>query len=51
MLGLGAVKLSAPFDDPNARSGKPLPVYGDGHCRATRTMLKWGRMGKTHNIG
>jgi dTDP-glucose 4,6-dehydratase len=46
----------------NARSGKPLPVYGDGqnvrdwlyvedHCSAIRTVLSQGRLGDTYNIG
>jgi dTDP-glucose 4,6-dehydratase len=46
----------------NARSGKPLPVYGDGqnvrdwlyvedHCSAIRTVLSQGRLGGTYNIG
>jgi len=46
----------------NARSGKPLPVYGDGknvrdwlyvgdHCEALRTVLAGGRVGETYNIG
>src|SRR5437016_8203165 len=46
----------------NARSGKPLPVYGDGlnvrdwlyvedHCEAVRTILHRGKPGQTYNIG
>ena len=46
----------------NARSGKPLPVYGDGlkvrdwlyvedHCEAVRGVLHRGRPGETYNIG
>lgn len=46
----------------NARSGKPLPVYGDGqnvrdwlyvedHCEAVRMVLARGRVGETYNIG
>jgi dTDP-glucose 4,6-dehydratase len=46
----------------NARSGKPLPVYGDGqnvrdwlyvsdHCEAIRTVLAKGKPGETYNIG
>jgi dTDP-glucose 4,6-dehydratase len=46
----------------NARSGKPLPVYGDGlnvrdwlyvgdHCHAIRTVLANGKPGETYNIG
>src|SRR6266568_1885527 len=46
----------------NARSGKPLPVYGDGlnvrdwlyvedHCEAVRTILHRGKTGQTYNIG
>jgi dTDP-glucose 4,6-dehydratase len=46
----------------NARSGKPLPVYGDGqnvrdwlyvedHCRAIRQVLAAGRVGESYNIG
>jgi dTDP-glucose 4,6-dehydratase len=46
----------------NARSGKPLPVYGDGqnvrdwvyvgdHCEGVRTVLARGRPGATYNIG
>jgi dTDP-glucose 4,6-dehydratase len=46
----------------NARSGKPLPVYGDGlnvrdwlyvedHCEAVRTVLHRGAPGETYNIG
>ena len=46
----------------NARSGKPLPVYGDGqnvrdwlyvedHCEAIRTVLARGNVGETYNIG
>jgi len=46
----------------NARSGKRLPVYGDGqnvrdwvfvedHCDALRTVLARGKVGETYNIG
>lgn len=46
----------------NARSGKLIPVYGDGqnvrdwlfvadHCDAVRTVLARGRIGETYNIG
>jgi dTDP-glucose 4,6-dehydratase len=46
----------------NARSGKPLPVYGDGknvrdwlyvadHCEAVRTVLVRGMVGETYNVG
>jgi dTDP-glucose 4,6-dehydratase len=46
----------------NARSGKPLPVYGDGqnvrdwlyvadHCEAVGTVLAKGKPGETYNIG
>jgi dTDP-glucose 4,6-dehydratase len=46
----------------NARSGKPLPIYGDGknvrdwlyvgdHCAALRTMLADGHAGSTYNVG
>jgi dTDP-glucose 4,6-dehydratase len=46
----------------NARSGKPLPVYGDGknvrdwlyvgdHCEAIRKVLGHGEAGETYNIG
>lgn len=46
----------------NARSGKPLPVYGDGknvrdwlyvgdHCEAVRMVLARGTPGETYNIG
>ena len=46
----------------NARSGKPLPIYGDGknvrdwlyvgdHCGAIRRVLAQGRVGETYNIG
>jgi len=46
----------------NARSGKPLPVYGDGknvrdwlyvedHCHAVSVVLERGRPGETYNIG
>jgi dTDP-glucose 4,6-dehydratase len=46
----------------NARSGKSLPVYGDGqnirdwvfvedHCHAVRTVLAKGNVGETYNIG
>jgi dTDP-glucose 4,6-dehydratase len=46
----------------NARTGKKLPVYGDGsnvrdwlyvedHCHALRTVLARGRVGETYNIG
>jgi dTDP-glucose 4,6-dehydratase len=46
----------------NARSGKPLPVYGDGknvrdwlyvedHCEAVRSVLSSGRAGETYNVG
>jgi dTDP-glucose 4,6-dehydratase len=46
----------------NARSGKPLPVYGDGknvrdwlyvgdHCEAVRAVLARGTPGETYNIG
>ena len=46
----------------NALSGKPLPVYGDGHqirdwlfvddhARALWTVLKQGTVGETYNVG
>jgi dTDP-glucose 4,6-dehydratase len=46
----------------NARSGKSLPIYGDGqnvrdwlyvedHCEAVRVVLARGRFGETYNIG
>jgi len=46
----------------NARSGKPLPVYGDGqnvrdwlyvedHCEAICAVLARGRVGECYNIG
>ena len=46
----------------NARAGKPLPIYGDGHnvrdwlfvedhCEAIRSILARGRVGETYNIG
>jgi dTDP-glucose 4,6-dehydratase len=46
----------------NARSGKPLPIYGDGqqirdwlfvedHCHAIRAVLARGRVGETYNVG
>ncbi len=46
----------------NARTGRPLPVYGDGqnvrdwlyvedHCEALRTVLASGKVGETYNIG
>lgn len=46
----------------NARSGKRLPVYGDGqnvrdwlyvgdHCEAVRVVLEQGRSGETYNVG
>ncbi len=46
----------------NARSGKPLPIYGDGlnvrdwlyvedHCDAIRLVVERGRPGETYNIG
>ena len=46
----------------NARSGKPIPVYGDGqnvrdwlyvadHCEALRIVLARGTAGETYNIG
>jgi dTDP-glucose 4,6-dehydratase len=46
----------------NARSGKPLPVYGDGlnvrdwlyvedHCEAVRAVLHRGKPGQAYNIG
>ena len=46
----------------NARSGKDLPVYGDGrqvrdwlyvtdHCAAIRRVLESGKLGETYNIG
>lgn len=46
----------------NARSGKPLPIYGDGknvrdwlyvgdHCEAVRTVLARGTPGETYNVG
>jgi dTDP-glucose 4,6-dehydratase len=46
----------------NARSGKALPVYGDGqnvrdwlyvedHCEAIRAVLARGRPGETYNVG
>jgi len=45
-----------------ARSGDPLPVYGDGmnvrdwlyvtdHCSAIREVLARGRLGETYNVG
>jgi dTDP-glucose 4,6-dehydratase len=46
----------------NARSGKALPIYGDGknvrdwlyvgdHCTAIREVLTRGRVGETYNVG
>ena len=46
----------------NARSGKPLPVYGDGlhirdwlyvedHCRALERVLGDGQPGEVYNVG
>jgi dTDP-glucose 4,6-dehydratase len=46
----------------NARSAKPLPVYGDGqnvrdwlfvhdHCAAIRKVLALGKAGETYNVG
>ena len=46
----------------NARDGKPLPVYGDGHnvrdwlyvedhCEAIAQVLARGRVGQTYNVG
>jgi dTDP-glucose 4,6-dehydratase len=46
----------------NARSGKPLPVYGDGlhirdwlyvedHCRALTRVLEDGQPGEVYNVG
>ena len=46
----------------NARSGKALPVYGDGqnvrdwlfvqdHCEAIRSVLDRGKVGETYNVG
>lgn len=46
----------------NARSGKPLPIYGDGqqirdwlyvkdHCAAIRRVLSEGQLGETYNVG
>jgi dTDP-glucose 4,6-dehydratase len=46
----------------NARTGKPLPIYGDGqqirdwlyvqdHCAAIRAVLAGGRLGETYNVG
>ncbi len=46
----------------NARTGKPLPVYGDGqnvrdwlfvgdHCDAIRQVLSRGKPGETYNVG
>ncbi|RJP40861.1 MAG: dTDP-glucose 4,6-dehydratase [Desulfobacteraceae bacterium] len=46
----------------NARSGKALPVYGDGknirdwlyvkdHCRAIWEIIKHGALGETYNVG
>jgi dTDP-glucose 4,6-dehydratase len=46
----------------HALTGKPLPVYGDGHnvrdwlfvedhCEAIRLVLEQGRIGETYNIG
>ena len=46
----------------NARTGRPLPVYGDGlqvrdwlhvndHCRAIETVLERGRPGEIYNVG
>ena len=46
----------------NARTGRPLPVYGDGlqvrdwlhvndHCRAIEAVLERGRPGEIYNVG
>jgi dTDP-glucose 4,6-dehydratase len=46
----------------NARTGKPIPVYGDGrnvrdwlyvedHCAAIRAVLAGGHAGETYNVG
>lgn len=46
----------------NALAGRVLPVYGDGknvrdwlyvedHCRALYTVIKYGRIGDTYNVG
>jgi dTDP-glucose 4,6-dehydratase len=46
----------------NAVSGKPLPVYGDGgnvrdwlyvldHCVALDTVIRYGQLGRTYNVG
>lgn len=46
----------------NARSGKSLPIYGDGrqirdwlyvkdHCAAIRRVLSEGQLGETYNVG
>jgi dTDP-glucose 4,6-dehydratase len=46
----------------NARSGRPIPVYGDGlqvrdwlyvldHCEAITAVLEAGTVGETYNIG
>jgi len=51
-----------PLTISNARSGKPLPVYGDGkqvrdwlyvedHCEALVAVIERGRVGETYNIG
>ncbi|GIW56355.1 MAG: hypothetical protein KatS3mg082_2759 [Nitrospiraceae bacterium] len=51
-----------PADDPEALTGEPLPVYGDGsnvrdwlyvedHCAAIRAVLARGRVGETYNVG
>ena len=46
----------------NALAGRELPVYGDGknvrdwlyvedHCKALYSVIKWGRIGDTYNVG
>ena len=35
----------------NALNDKPLPVYGEGHCRAIDLIIHKGRVGEVYNVG